>query len=274
MTDITRDRWDRPLIIPTGGGSPVGYTRVSTLAKALDNLNMLMAWGERKTAQGLLQRSDLMTRLAGVLANGNPDTDLNTKRMVNNICKEAKEAAGASTGRSAGTGFHHLTEAIDKGMEPLFVPESDRPRLDAYRKAMAPYEVLDVETFVVCDEARAAGTFDRLLRCPDGKVRVGDLKSGKSEADYPLATTMQLAIYAHGKRYNPETGERTPLHPDLDVTQGLLIHMPPKGGCRVITLNLDKGWRAARLASEVHHEVRRWVASDLILEDDLRGAIA
>lgn len=269
--EIPRDQWGRPKIVPPGGGEPVAYTRVSTLAKALDDLSNLMTWKQRKTAQGLLQRPDLMTRLAGALANGNPDTDYATKRLVNNVCREATEAAGASTGASSGTGFHHLTEAIDKGLEPLFVPDSDKPRLEAYRTATAPYEVLDVETFVVCDEARSAGTFDRLLRCPDGRVRVGDLKSGKSEADYPLPTTMQLAIYSHGKRYDPTTGERTPLHPDLDETRGLLIHMPPKGGCRIITLDLDKGWQAALMASRVHHEIRKWQANDLILDDDLSG---
>lgn len=269
MNEIPRDRWQRPLITPPGGGERVPYTRVSTLAKTLDDLSNLMTWKQRKTAEGLLRRPDLMTRLAGVLANGNPDTDANTKRMLNNVCKEATEAAGASTGASAGTGFHHLTEAIDKGLEPLFVPESDRPRLEAYRAATAAYEVLDVETFVVADDVRAAGTFDRLVRCPDGAVRVADLKSGKSEADYPLATTMQLAIYAHGLRYDGT--DRAPLHADLDDTQGVLIHMPPKGGCRLITLDLAKGWRAAQLADEVHHEIRRWKAVDLILDDDLAG---
>lgn len=268
-TEIPRDRWGRPLITPPDGGDRIPYTRVSTLAKALDDLSNLMTWKQRKTAEGLLRRPDLMTRLAGVLANGNPDTDRNTKRLVNNVCSEATEAAGASTGASAGTGFHHLTEAIDKGLEPLFVPEADRPRLEAYRVATAPYEVLDVETFVVCDEVRAAGTFDRLVRCPDGRVRVADLKSGKSEADYPLATAMQLAIYSHGQRYDGTT--RTPLHADLDNTQGVLIHMPPSGGCRVIILDLARGWRAAQLAHEVHHTVRKWKAADLILDDDLAG---
>lgn len=271
MTEIQRDRWDRPLIIPPSGGKPIGYTRVSTLAKSLDDLNNLMSWGERMTAIGLLRRPDLLTRLAGVVANADPATDRQAKFYVNNICKEAKEAAGATTGRSAGTGFHSLTEAIDQGMEPLFVPDCDKPRLDAYRRATAPYEVVAIESFVVIDDVRAAGTFDRLWRCPDGAVRVADLKSGKSEADYPFATTMQLAMYAHGQSYDPTTGQRAPLHPDLDPTRGYLIHMPPKGGCRIITLDLEKGWRAARAADVVHHEFRKWKAADLILDDDLGG---
>lgn len=268
VAEIPRDRWKRPLIIPVGGGEPVPYTRVSTLAKALDDTTQLAAWKQRKTAEGLVRRPDLLTRVAGAIANGDPDTDWPTKRDLNDICAQATEAAGASKGSSSGTGLHALTEAIDRGDEPLFVPPGDVPRLDAYREATAAYTALDSEAFVVCDEVRAAGTFDRLWLCPDGRVRVGDLKSGKSEADYPLATTTQLAIYAHGKRYDPETGARTELHPDLDLAVGLLIHMPPSGGCRVIPLDLERGWRAARGADVVHHEIRKWKATDLIVEGE------
>jgi hypothetical protein len=262
--EIPRDRYKRPLIIPADGGEAVPYTRVSTLAKALDDLNQLMAWQCRKTAEGLVRRPDLLTRTAGALANGNPDTDWQTKRDLNSVCEQAREAAGASKGSSAGTGFHSLTEAIDRGEEPLFVPAEDRARLDAYRAATEGYSALDAEVFVVCDELRTAGSFDRLWFTPDGRVVVGDLKTGKSEADYPLATAMQIAIYAHGERYNPVTGERRVLDEHLDLTTGLLIHMPPSGGCRVIPLDLERGWQAAQLAAKVHHDVRRWKPSDLI----------
>ena len=197
--EIPRDRWKRPLIIPVGGGAPVAYTRVSTLAKALDDLNNLMSWKMRKTAEGLIRRPDLLTRVAGVLANGDPDADWPTKRALNDICGEATEAAGASKGSSAGTGFHSLTEAIDRGEEPLFVPPADAERLDAYRKATEGYTAIASETFIVCDELRVAGSFDRLWFCPDSRTRVGDLKTGKSEKAYPLATATQIAIYAHGK---------------------------------------------------------------------------
>lgn len=263
MTEIPRDRWGRPLIVPPDGGEPIAYTRVSSLAKALDDLNNLMAWKQRKTAEGLLRRPDLLTRLSGALANGDPDTDWPTKRALNDVCREAMEAASASKGASAGTGFHSLTEAIDRGNEPPFVPEADKPRLDAYRAATAGIEWLGIETFVVNDAVRAAGTFDRLGRLPDGRVVVADLKSGKSEADYPLATTMQIAVYSRGHRYDPETGIRSPLHDDLDLATGLLIHLPPSGGCALYELNLDLGWEAARLAADVHGRVRKWKADDL-----------
>lgn len=264
--EIPRDRWGRPLITPPDGGEPTPYTRVSTMAKALDDLSNLMAWKQRKTAQGLVMRPDLLTRIAGTLANGDPDTDWRTKKDLNAICEEATEAAGATTGRSSGTGLHALTEAIDRGEEVPFIPEADRGRLDAYRTATAGHEALDAETFVVVDQLRAAGSFDRLWRCPDGRVRVGDLKSGKSEKAFPLATATQMAMYAHGLRYDPATGQRTELHPDLDLTTGLLVHMPPSGGCEVVPLDLERGWDAARTAAYVHGTVRKWKATDIIRE--------
>lgn len=266
--EIPRDRWGRPLIQPPEGGEAVPYTRTSTLAKTLDDLNMLMAWKQRKTAEGLVRRPDLLTRAAGVLANGNPDSDQKAKRDLNRICSEATEAAGASSGASSGTGLHALTEAVDRDQWPEFAPPADVPRLEAYRRATRDcgYTALDAEVFVVCDELRTAGTFDRLWRCPDGRVRIGDLKTGKSEADYPLSTCVQIATYAHGLRYDPATGDRSPIAEDLDLTVGLLVHMPATGGCQVVPLDLEKGWRVARMASVVHHEVRRWRAADIVRE--------
>jgi hypothetical protein len=260
---IERDRWGRPLIIPPDGGEPRAYVRVSTMAKTIDDLSNLMLWKQRKTAQGLLARPDLITRLAGALANGDPDSDKGTKRELDAVCREATEAAGASSGASSGTGLHALTEAIDRGDEPLFVPDADRPRLDAYRATMADYHALDAELFVVNDALGVAGSFDRTWLCPDGRVRVGDLKTGRSEPDYPLPVAMQLAMYANAKRYDPDTGERSPIHPLLDVTRGLMIHLPASGGCSLWSVNLELGWMAARTASQVYAE-RRWTASELV----------
>lgn len=273
--ELQRDRWGRPLIIPPNGGKPIAYTRVSTMAKALDDLSNLMLWKQRKTAVGLLRRPDLLTRVAGAVANGDDDTDWPTKKDLNAICREATEAAGASKGASSGTGLHALTEAIDRGEEPLFVPDAAREQLRAYKKLVRDFTPLAAEVFVVNDDLQCAGSFDRLWR-NDGPgetstgvtltpgVRVGDLKTGKSEAAFPLSTAMQIATYANSQLYDPATGERSPLHPDLDLTTGLLVHVPAEGMAQMIPLDLEKGWRAALLAAEVHHDVRRWKAEDII----------
>lgn len=263
---IPRDRWGRPLIIPVGGGTPVPYTRVSTMAKALDDTSNLMAWKQRVTAVGLARRADLRTRLAGIIAS-NPDDPVGGpgKRDLTRLCDEAAEAGGASSAASAGTGIHELTEAIDRGTDPgdLLVDEALFKRLHQYRDATADLEVLDIETFVVNDEVRAAGTFDRLVRLPDGRVVVADLKTGAHDANYPLAVATQIATYATGCRYDPATGERTRLHPDLDPAVGLLIHLPQKGdGCALYELDLVAGWQAAQVAARIH-TIRKWKAPDL-----------
>jgi hypothetical protein len=79
-----------------------------------------------------------------------------------------------------------------------------------------------------------------------------------------LGTATQIGIYAYGQRYDPDTHARTELHPDIDLGTGLMIHMPATGGCRVIPLNIERGWDAAQLAAEIHHDVRKWKAADLI----------
>jgi len=109
---------------------------------------------------------------------------------------------------------------------------------------------------VVVDELKCAGSLDRLVRLPDGRVVVADIKTGADEPKYASGVSAQCAIYAHGQRYNPETGERTELHPDLDPETGLLIHLPlaPVDGvqvCQMYTLDLVAGWERALLAAQV-----------------------
>lgn len=260
MTEPNRDRWGRPLIMPEGGGEPVAYTRMSTLAKVLDDPYSIMAWKQRMTAVGLLKKPPLMTKLSGLVASGNLD-DYKTKRALNRLCDEALEASGASDKASTGTGLHALTEALDAGLPVEFVSADDRARLDEYERATAEYAPLKAEGFVVVDEVRAAGSYDRLWMCPDGKARIGDLKTGSWDLKYPMGVTAQLAGYANGMHYDVETGEREAIHPDLDTTTGLLIFMPPSGGCSVVPLDLTLGLRVLKAAVETR-TLRKYSAED------------
>lgn len=244
---IPRDRWGRPLIIPPDGGEPEAYSRMSGLAKILDDPTNLTKWKQRAVAVGLLKNQPLMTRLAGVVANNPPDS-YDFKAKLNKLCQEAVESGGGGNAASTGTGLHELTEALDSGVQIEYVGREDRARLDAYAEATADYGVESSEGFVVVDEIKAAGSYDRLYRCPDGRVRVGDVKTGKWDKDYPMGVTSQLAGYARGSHYDFETGERIPLHPDLDPTVGLLVSLPPSGGCEVIPLDLTLGWEVLKTA--------------------------
>lgn len=262
MTDhsINRDRWGRPLIIPPDGGKPKGYTRVSTLAKALDDGTGLTFWKQAMTAIGIGKDRTLQMRVASLLAKGG-DTYKEQKGPLREICAQALTLAGSSKAAGAGTAIHEFTEVIDDGIRPEFVPPELLPILKAYDRETVGLKVVDKEVFVVVDELQAAGSLDRLyqFKMPDGRVVVGDIKTGASEPQYPLGVTTQCAIYAHGKRYNPATGERAPLHPDLDPTIGLLVHLPlepdanGKHRCDVYELDLEHGWHAANLALDVRN---------------------
>lgn len=267
MTEIDRDRWGRPLIIPEGGGIPTPYVRTSTLAKSLDDQSNLMTWTARMTAVGLALSPHLMDRVAS-LANKHIDPVTDARRDLNGIVKDAKLAAGGSSAADIGTALHEMTEVIDSGAELKIVGGRWTSHLDAYVEATKHLQMLEMETFVVNDQVQSAGTFDRLVRLPDGRVVVADLKTGKSDSDYPLGVATQIAIYANGSRYNPETGERTPLHEDLDIDLGLLIHLPSKASpprCTLYDLDLIRGWEAAQEAMKVR-SIRAWKAVDLATE--------
>ena len=246
-TEIPRDRWGRPLITPPEGGKPIGYTRVSTLAKALDDKTSLMDWKCRQTAMGLARRPDLVSKTSAVG---------DDRRALNEVVKEALAAAASDRAANVGTALHAFTERIDAGETPEdLVPHTDPLYLDlcAYREATRHLGMEAAELFVVCDELQAAGSFDRLVTVPDVGMIVADLKTGQHEPDYPHGVAQQIAIYAHGTLYDPEQGRVAALA-DLGVRTdvGLLIHLPSERGvCDLYLIDLEHGWALAQTAVAV-----------------------
>lgn len=240
-----RDRWGRPLIPPADGGKPVPYVRVSTLAKELDSKEGLMLWKQRMVALGLGKRPDL-AEMAAVVA---PDD----KGKLNEIVKAAMAAAESDKAANTGTVLHALTEQFDRGTLES-IPEHHYRDLDAYEQAMKPLTVIAAEMFVVNDHLQAAGTFDRLVQLPDGRVVVADIKTGKDEPKFPHGVTTQCAIYAHSWRYDIEAEKRLAYLPEAGVSTdvGLLIHLPAgQGRCDLYLLDLTVGWMLAQTAIAV-----------------------
>lgn len=239
-----RDRWGRPLIIdPDGGAKLKPYTRVSTLAKTLDDQSGLMRWMQRQVAIGIAHRADLLA-----LARATDPTD---KRTLADLCEQAMAAAGASSAANTGTALHSFTEAIDNGHD-IDIPAEFAADLTAYRAAMEPLHVVACEQFVVIDELEAAGSFDRLVTLPNGQNVIADIKTGKDAATYATATAAQMALYARGKLYDPTTGRRVPLPGDVSHDLGLLIHLPAGAGtCSIYKVDLAFGWLMATVATEV-----------------------
>jgi hypothetical protein len=240
-----RDRWGRPLIPPADGGKSIPYTRVSTLAKELDSKEGLMLWKQRMVALGIGKRPDL----AEMAAVTGPDD----KGKLSEIVKAAMAAAESDKAANTGTVLHALTEQFDKGTLES-IPEHHYADLDAYEQAMKPLTVIAAEMFVVNDHLQAAGTFDRLVQLPDGRVVVADIKTGKDEPKFPHGVTTQCAIYAHSWRYDIETETRQAYLPDNGVSTdtGLLIHLPAgQGRCDLYLLDLQVGWMLAQTAVAV-----------------------
>lgn len=251
MTTEVKRRRGQPLIIPPDGGEPIPYARPSKIAKVLDNTYHLDLWKLRMVVYGLVKSPELMD-LAASLADKHDYPVDDAKAELNDIAKRAQDAAKAQAPADTGTALHTFTEVLDLGRQLTYLPPIWEGHVQSYveaRKA-AGVKVLEKELFVVNDELRCAGTLDTLAEHA-GRVVIDDLKTGKSDAYYPMAPATQVSIYANAQRYDPTTGERSPIHPDLDRSIGLLTHMPSKtrpGTCSVYELNLNAGYQAARLA--------------------------
>jgi hypothetical protein len=256
--EIPRDYRNRPLIIPPGGGKPVPYKRASNYSKIIEDTHNLQVWRGNVVALGVARDRAVLHELSAITSTDpDPLRNKETKVIVKSLSERAFEAGGGRVASSAGTALHKLTEYLDEGHEPEYVPSELQRPLEAYRWGTTGLTVEAIELFVVVDDIKVAGTLDRLVRLPDGRVVVADIKSGNSDPSYAAGVTSQVSTYARGLRYDPATGERSPLHPDLDPEVGLMIHVPifPPDGvirCDLYQLDLKRGWERVLLASQVH----------------------
>lgn len=235
---VKRDRFKRPLIIPPDGGDPVPYTRASSF-DVLDDRYNLERWKVRTAALGLADRNDLLVSVAA---------HRDDKRTLNDLCEQAIEAGKGNAAANIGTSLHKLTEVVDRGGELPTLPAETTRDLDAYRQTMGPLTVVASEQFVVCDEIQAAGTFDRIVEW-GGSRFIADVKTGSIEWGV-RGIAQQLAIYARGCFYNPDTGERAPL--GVDQRNALIIHLPQgEGRCDLKWVNVATGWELALLSRQV-----------------------
>ena len=243
--EAPKDRWGRYLINTTTG-KQTSFTRVTTIAKCLDDEGSLTAWKGRMTATGLVQRNDLLVAAS---------TALDDKQALDRIVQQAIEAAGASSKANIGTALHQLTQQIDLGRKPAILPGLQKD-VDAYVVGMTQHGVIIdprlVEVLLVNEKFEYAGTADRIARFKSRKRKqIFDLKTGN--IDYAInAIAVQMAMYANAEYiYNWQTQERLPM-PEIDKTRGVIIHLPAgQGKCDMYELDLVAGWEAAQMAMEV-----------------------
>jgi hypothetical protein len=245
-----RDRWGRYMLPDPDTGKERAWTRATTLASTLADTYGLTQWQMRMVAKGLGMRPDLMALAAAA--------HVDDKDTLNRVAADAKEAAGSSAGANAGTAVHSFTEAVDRG-EDINVPEPWAADIEAYRAALAGHNITVtpdwIERITVVPALNVAGTFDRILTLPDGKLVIGDVKTGKDLAYSWCEISIQLALYANATHmWSVDHWEPMP---PVDLTEAIVIWLPVgKGRCELHRVDIAAGWEQAKVA----FDVRKWRA--------------
>jgi len=255
-----RDLWGRYLLPDPADGRVRAWTRATTLAHLLDNTGPLTDWKRRMVLIGVAADPTLLETvgpLADALAHASGVEAKDLKQALNVVCDQAAAAAGANDGAGWGTAAHAVTEwnDADRLME-IEVPVDLVADLAAYEKTLTEAGITrpqdHIERIVVNTHVDTAGTYDRLLRLPDGRLVVGDLKTQQYIYDW-LSIVIQLAQYARADAVlNPATGQLENLPGDLDIATGIVVHLPARSGvCKLYEVDLTQGWEAAKLAHQV-----------------------
>ena len=244
LAEAPKDRWGRYKISDPASGKERGYTRVTTIAKVLDDSSSLADWKTRMAITGIVQRADLLAQAS---------TALDDRSKLNKIANDAIEAAGAFSRANLGTALHSITQQIDLGMKPQVLAglQSD---IETYIASIAAWDFGMkkewIEVLLINDEFEYAGTADRIVTTRDGKICIFDLKTG-TDLSYSFGSiAVQLAMYANADWiYDWKTGERTPLPEGLDMKEGIICHLPAgEANCKFYTVDLEAGWEAAKMS--------------------------
>ena len=273
-----RDQWGRYLVRPPfdDAEKPVGYTRATTVATALDDGYGLQKWLATMAICGAMMRPGLRAQWEALMATHAGDpwyASDEAKRDCKRLVDECAAVGGANDRSEIGTALHEITAMFDAGRTPTHLsPETERD-LTVYADTLAAANiVLDpdlIETTVVLDEPRVAGTFDRGARVPGfAKPLIADLKTGGDLSFSWHSIAVQVAIYAHGDaiyRQGPaEDGSgdvREPM-PDVDRDNGLIIWLPAgTGECELFLVDLTAGWEAFQRSMWV----REWRKRDVFM---------
>lgn len=241
VPEIPRDRWGRPMVAPPAGGKPVAYTRCTTFVDCLEDKYNLQNWMKRMVCVGLSMRPDLLLAVSA---------HSDDKKRLDKIAEDALEAAKANAAATTGTALHSLTEKVDRGEELPVIPDAYVADLEAYRRTTALLNPVAIEQFTVYDPYRIGGTPDRVVNYKN-KCYIADVKTGSIQWGMGKIA-MQLAVYSRSTPYDFQAKTRTPWPVEVDQDRAIVIHLPAgEGRCELHWVDIDRGWRAVDLASQV-----------------------
>lgn len=239
---------------PKGGKA---YSRTTKFIDVVDDKEGLIRWLNRKTLLGAALTPGLGAKVIDV---EDPDSR-EGKALLDRYVKEAQDSAHADLKALAGTSIHEVFEDYDEGRDTGFLLDEVQVLLDAYKVATKDLEMVGVELFGVEDTYEVAGTLDRLAYEPlTGRLLVADNKTGSIAGVGKIAR--QLAFYAHMKRYDPQTFERTPYTYnglEVDRERALIIHAPSDGDyCNVYEVNIAEAWQDIETCRAIYDIRNKW----------------
>lgn len=261
--EIRRDRWGRYLCRRPGETKLVGHTRVTTVAKALDDGGGLAPWKATHAVVGTIMRRGLRSQWEALMA-ATGDTPwyhgVESKKRCKELVEQCCTAAGADERRDTGISLHTLTALHDLGREPTHLTEESERDLKSYADALfkAGVEIMPelVEQTVVLDDYQVAGTFDRGAKVMGfDRPLVADLKSGGDLSYSWPSIAVQLAaysransIYRQGPALDGSEDVRLPM-PDFDKDNGLIVWLDSATGeCTLHLVDIAQGWEAFQLS--------------------------
>lgn len=242
-------------------------TSVTAIAKIPDSTFGLDSWRKRQVALGLAREPGLVESVAA------HHTDTN---KLDELCEQAMAAAGAWEAAERGTAAHRVTERVDRGEDMIETPTS-RIIADVWARLLdaAGLEVVPemVERVVVYPEQLICGKFDRFFRRKkDGRLVVGDLKTGDGAVRYPHSVSVQLAAYANAPllagRWDGIDGETETFEPlnDVDRDVGYIIFLPGEGRAQVIPVDIAAGYETLQ---QIIFPILRWRQRKDLLRDSI-----
>jgi hypothetical protein len=234
------------------------WTRVSTLAKTLDDTWNLSQWGKRMVVWGIKQDPSIMNLVGNRIKDPSGKAG---KQILDAVATRALEQAETHKGADAGTDLHNLAEEMEfLGHVPEIATPEQRRTLNAYQAGLASQglEILPefTERVVVCPELGVAGRIDRIVReVAGGVLRIGDLKSQKWEpgAFDSLALSIQLGVYANASYMLDAESWTWVEMPEVSKRGGVVFWIPSvrPGVFEAYDVDLVKGYKFARAAMQL-----------------------
>ena len=245
--DVPRDRYGRYLL-PDENGENTGWTRATTFAATLAESYGLRLWEQRQVVLGLSRRPDLLT-LASTIS-GPED-----KKALGAIVDSAHEAGATQAKANRGSAIHKAIEEVEKGRPFASVPDELKGDVHGYFQEVAEKGLVIIPEYVertcIVPAYKVAGTFDNIVRCPDGRLRILDKKTGNL-GYAAIEFAVQMALYANAsalRNYGSSTYEPMP---EVAKDYAIIAHVEPgTGRTQLHRINIRLGWAWAATCAEV-----------------------